>query len=77
MTLHPQAERLIELMASRQQKSFSEQTPQEARASRAATDYKSDEHVHEMRDVNALGVRCRLYKPRAGNDMGLLVYYTW
>ena len=75
MTLHPQAERLIALMATRQQKSFSEQTPQEARAARATTDYKSDEHVHEMRDVNALGVRCRLYKPRAGNDMGLLVYF--
>ena len=74
MTLHPQAERLVALMASRQQKSFSEQTPQEARAARATTDYKSDEHVHEMREVNALGVRCRLYKPRAGNDMGLLVF---
>ena len=74
MTLHPQAERLVALMASRQQKSFSEQTPQEARAARATTDYKSDEHVHEMREVNALGVRCRLYKPHEGNDMGLLVF---
>ncbi|MSZ54662.1 MAG: alpha/beta hydrolase fold domain-containing protein, partial [Actinobacteria bacterium] len=75
MTLHPQAARLIAVMESRQQKGFSEVTPQEARAARAATDYKSNEHVHEMRDVNALGVRCRLYKPSADNNLGLMVFF--
>ena len=73
MTLHPQAERLVALMASRGQKGFADQTPEEARLARP--DYVSDEHVHEIRDVNALGVTCRLYKPRAGNDMGLLVFF--
>ena len=73
MTLHPQAERLVALMASRGQKGFADQTPEEARLSRP--DYISDEHVHEIRDVNALGVQCRLYKPRAGNDMGILVFF--
>lgn len=73
MTLHPQAERLVALMASRGQKGFADQTPEEARLARP--DYVSDEHVYEIRDVNALGVQCRLYKPRAGNDMGLLVFF--
>lgn len=73
MTLHPQAERLIALMASRGQKGFADQTPEEARLARP--DYVSDEHVYEIRDVNALGVQCRLYKPHAGNDMGLLVFF--
>jgi len=73
MTLHPQAERLVALMASRGQKGFADQTPEEARLARP--DYVSDEHVHEIRDVNALGVQCRLYKPRAGNDMGILVFF--
>jgi acetyl esterase len=73
MTLHPQAERLVALMASRGQKGFADQTPQEARLARP--DYVSDEHVHEIREVNALGVQSRLYKPCAGNDMGILVYF--
>ena len=73
MTLHPQAERLVALMASRGQKGFADQTPEEARLARP--DYVSDEHVYEIRDINALGVTCRLYKPRAGNDMGLLVFF--
>ena len=73
MTLHPQAEGLVALMASRGQKGFADQTPEEARLARP--DYVSDEHVYEIRDVNALGVQCRLYKPRAGNDMGLLVFF--
>jgi acetyl esterase len=76
MTLHPQAARLLALIdANNLQKAFTEQTPQEARATRAATDYKSNEYVHEMRDVNALGVRCRLYKPSADNNLGLLVFF--
>jgi acetyl esterase len=73
MTLHPQADRLVALMASRGQKGFADQTPEEARLARP--DYVSDEHVYEIRDINALGVTCRLYKPRAGNDMGLLVFF--
>jgi acetyl esterase len=60
-------------MASRGQKGFADQTPEEARLARP--DYVSDEHVHEIRDVNALGVQCRLYKPRTGNDMGILVFF--
>ena len=73
MTLHPQAERLVALMASRGQKGFADQTPEEARLARP--DYVSDEQVYEIRDVNALGVQCRLYKPHAGNDIGLLVFF--
>ena len=73
MTLHPQAERLVALMASRGLKGFADQTPEEARLARP--DYVSDEQVYEIRDVNALGVQCRLYKPHAGNDIGLLVFF--
>ena len=75
MALHPQAVSLVALMAAGNAPSFADQTPQEARASRAATNYKSDEFVHEMRDVNALGVRCRLYKPGADNNLGLLIFF--
>ena len=35
----------------------------------------SNESVHEVRDLDADGVRVRLYRPNDRRDLGVLVYY--
>lgn len=75
MAIHPQAASLVALMQSRGGKGFAESDPIEARIARAATDYVSNEHVHEIRDIDAAGVAVRLYRPSADNNLGLLIYF--
>ena len=75
MALHPQAASLVALMQSRSTQGFAESDPIQARIARAATDYVSNEHVHEIRDIDAAGVPVRLYRPTADSNLGLLVYF--
>ncbi len=75
MPLHPQAQFLVEMAASLGQKPIEESSPSEARAMYDARRVPSTEHVHEMRDVTADGVPCRLYRPNDAQDLGLLVYF--
>lgn len=75
MALHPQAQSLLALMQSRGSKGFADSDPIEARIARAATDYISDEVVHEVRDIDAAGVPVRLYRPSAEKNLGLLVFF--
>lgn len=75
MALHPQAASLVALMQSRSTQGFAESDPIQARIARAATDYVSNEHVHEIRDIDAAGVPVRLYRPTADTNLGLLVYF--
>ena len=75
MALHPQVASLVTLMQSRGGKGFAESDPIEARIARAETNYVSNEHVHEIRDIDAAGVPVRLYRPSADKDLGLLVYF--
>lgn len=75
MALHPQAAGIVALMQSRGGTGFAESDPIEARIARAATDYVSNEHVHEIRDIDAAGVPVRLYRPSAEKNLGLLVYF--
>lgn len=75
MALHPQAASLVALMQSRSTQGFAESDPIQARIARAATDYVSNEHVHEIRDIDAAGVPVRLYRPTAETNLGLLVYF--
>ena len=62
-------------MQSRSSQGFAESDPIQARIARAATDYVSNEHVHEIRDIDAAGVPVRLYRPTAETNLGLLVYF--
>ena len=74
MPLHPQVAALLEAMSSLGAPPIEESTPEAVRAARAAMARPSDEHVHEIRDVDADGVPCRLYRPRADDGLGLLVF---
>lgn len=75
MSLHPQAAAIIEAMAALGMKPIEESSPEEFRALYSARRFPSTETVHEIREVDASGVPCRLYRPSASTDMGLLVYY--
>ena len=54
---------------------FEELTPTEARALYSAGQVPSTEVVHEIRDVQAGLIPCRLYRPSAKTDLGLLVFF--
>ena len=54
---------------------FEELTPTEARALYSAGQVPSTEVVHEIRDVQAGSIPCRLYRPSAKTDLGLLVFF--
>ena len=75
MPLHPQAQSLLELMASLGDPPLEESTPEQARAIRASRQRPSTEVVREVRDLDAGGVAARLYRPSDRDDLGLLVYF--
>lgn len=75
MPLHPQAEHLLEVMASNGDPPLQESTPAEVRAIRRSRLVPSTIDVHEIRDVDAGGVRARLYRPSAERGLGLFVYF--
>ena len=75
MPLHPQAASLLQVIASLGDPPIEEQTPAEARAIRAARARGEGQPVHEVRDLDAGGVRSRLYRPNDRNDLGLLVFF--
>ena len=74
MPLHPQAKVLLEMMAALADPPFDELTPDEARRIRAERARASTEPVHEIRDVDADGIPCRLYRPKPDAGLGLLVF---
>ena len=74
MPLHPQAQTLLALSEQLGLPPFESGTPQQARDARAARRVGATEDVHEIRDLDAGGVRCRLYRPNAAVGLGLLVY---
>ncbi len=51
-----------------------QQTPEQARALRASRLRPSTQAVHEVREVEAGTVPCRLYRPRPDGGLGLLVW---
>ena len=55
-------------------KPFDQLTPTEAREVRAVARREPSETLHEIRDLDAGGVPARLYRPRADDGLGLLVY---
>jgi len=75
MPLHPQAQAIADFYAAVRTVPFEELTPVEARAVYNAGQIPSEEAVHEIRDVDAGGIPCRLYRPSASNNLGLMVFF--
>jgi acetyl esterase len=74
VTLHPQARSLLDLIASFGDPPIEEQTPKEFRALRESRQKPAVEPIHEVVEVDAGGVPARLYRPRDGEHLPLLVY---
>ncbi len=75
MPIHPQGQMVLDAMAAMGGKAIEDSTPVEYRLQYAAAQVPSTEPIYEIRDVSAGGVPCRLYRPSARKDPGLLVYY--
>ena len=75
MELHPQAQAVLEHIASLGYPPITEVSPEEAREIRRAHISPSAIELDEIRDVDAGGVPARLYRPSGEDDLGLLVYF--
>lgn len=75
MPLHPQAQAVADFYAAIRTTPFEELSPTEARALYSAGQVPSTEVVHEIRDIQAGSIPCRLYRPSANTDLGLLVFF--
>ena len=75
MPLHPQAQAVADFYAAMRTTPFEELPPTEARALYSAGQVTSTEEVHEIRDVQAGSIPCRLYRPSAQTNLGLLVFF--
>lgn len=73
--MHTQAIALVDLFRSLGGPPIETQTPMEVRARYASTVLPSDEHVAEIRSIDANGIPARLYRPRLDVELGLLVYF--
>ena len=75
MPLHPQAQAVADFYAAMRTTPFEELSPTDARSLYSAGQVPSTEVVHEIRDVQAGAIPCRLYRPSAKTDLGLLVFF--
>lgn len=75
MSLHPQAQAVADFYAAMRTTPFEELSPADARAVYNAGQIPSEETVFEIRDIDAGGIPCRLYRPSSDSNMGLLVYF--
>ena len=75
MDLHPQAQAMVALIESLGEPPLTDQTPEQARASRRARLRPPAESIHEVRNVDAGGVPARLYRPNDTEGLGLLVFF--
>ena len=75
MPLHPQAQAVADFYAAMRTTPFEELSPTDARSLYSAGQVPSTEVVHEIRDVQAGAIPCRLYRPSAQTDLGLLVFF--
>ena len=75
MPFHPQAQAVADFYAAVRTAPFESLGVDEARATYAASNAVSTEVVHEIRDVQAGTIPCRLYRPSTQTDRGLLVFF--
>jgi len=75
MALHPQAQAILDAMAALGGPVLHESDPVVFREYYAVRAMPSTDVVDDVRDISAGGVPARLYRPRTGTHLGLLVYY--
>jgi len=75
MALHPQTAAVLEFMKQMGNPPLHELTPAEGRANYLAMRVPSTVQLPEIRDVDAGGVRCRLYRSNTTGNAPLLIYY--
>ena len=75
MALHPQTAAVLDFMKQLGAPPLHEVTPAEGRANYLAMRVPSTVQLHEIRDFDAGGVRCRLYRSTDDNAAPLLIYY--
>ena len=75
MPFHPQAQAVADFYAAVRTAPFESLGVDVARATYAASNAVSTEEVYEIREVLAGSIPCRLYRPSAKTDLGLLVYF--
>jgi acetyl esterase len=75
MALHPQTAAVLEFMKQMGNPPLHELTPAEGRANYLAMRVPSTVQLPEIRDVDAGGVQCRLYRSSTTDNAPLLIYY--
>lgn len=75
MPLHTQAIQLVELYNSLGAPPVETQSPDAVRERYLSSVLPSEEHVAEIRAIDAGGVPARLYRPRTDVELGLYVYF--
>jgi acetyl esterase len=75
MPLHPQAQVIADLYAAVRTTPFEELSPDDARAVYNATQIPSEEVLFEIRNIDAGGIPCRLYRPSSDTNLGLLMFF--
>jgi len=74
MSLHPQAQMIVDAFTSLGLPSLDTLEPAEAREQMRSRRVPTDDVVHEIADVDADGVPCRMYRPSSRTDLPVLVY---
>ena len=75
MPLHAQTAAVLEAMRQIGAPPLHELTPEQGRAAYLAMRVASKVQLHEIRDIDAGGVKCRHYRPTADSPAPLLIYY--
>jgi acetyl esterase len=76
MPLHPQAQAVADFYAAMRTAPFEELGVDRSTCNcMPQSQIASTEVVHEIRDVQAGSIPCRLYRPSAKTDLGLLVFF--
>ena len=75
MPLHHQTAAVLEAMRQLGAPPLHELTPEQGRATYLAMRTVSTVQLHEIRDLDAGGVRCRFYRSSAETPAPLLIYY--
>lgn len=74
MLLHPQSQAVADFMESIRMAPLNELSPSDARAVFKAARVPLEIPLHEVRDLDAGGVPCRLYRPSAEHGVPLVIY---
>jgi acetyl esterase len=75
MPLHPQTAAVLDFMRQMGAPPLHELTPEQGRSAYVAMRVASTVQLHEIRDVDAGGVKCRHYRSTGQSPAPLLVYY--